>query len=1157
MIPQTNQIWVWNTRSVAAQTSQARVELSLALHRHKPLAAAICETRLTPSRRWRELGYSIDRLDHKKTASGVAILVRTDVKSAPLTHLAVDISHGPTAALALPIRIVVPTAHTPRSLVVVVCYIPPNLPAAVKTTFATRLDALLRHPEIVHHPVLLTGDLNCRDVKMAGSVDTPADSPLFAPDPRHPAVLVADSNDLFSLNSIYAPNTPTRTPTNGTASCLTVALTTHPQLFTNLRIGHAALKASDHMPIALSLAHDVPLTQPTRRTRTRFADLPQPTIRKFQTLCDSAHFEPPPHVPAANRCNHTWNALRTAMATALIAITPPQPTHPNKPPLPLALQRQYRTLRHLQNRRVKLKHRNPFDAAQYQAAASDAARAKREFGAALRLHRTQMYIARTDRLFDAATKSTRPKWRELRAILSTPPPRPGLIAGPAIPSPATDSDSATNFANHLRQTVTSAPPLAVDDPILPPHTAITPFSRHEFDEALKKLPQDKAPGEDGFTGAAIRNAGARWLDGLFLLTNLSLSTATIPSDWCSSKSFVLHKTGPTSDPANYRVITLEATALKLVERMVLQRMFAPAEPALNPLQFGFRPGRSTQDAITYLLAKTARARRLCPLSFPVAFLDLKAAFDRVPHRTLFTALAHPRYRIHPQLVRWCAAFCRDRDLTVEVGDGRANPLRTTTGVPQGSVISPFLFLIFADTLYHDLSASPPPDARAAIPPPLKPGDSFGCDLLSFADDIALIPRRTGISAALDLQHALGVAAEWAANRNMSFGHGVKKSAVVYFQPFSKPHEGLKPAEAALKEVRLAIGQQQLPTAQNYKYLGAVLSEDHSAAAHYKHLKTQIDAAANGLLPLVRPKSTFPVFLLTNLIRSHVLSVFDYSAPFFSFTREQLGSLASAIIRPFRRAVRQPFCSHKTSLFHEAAILPPDLAQLLARDRLIARHHSPKRPNCPASTALRQELADGEHAGKRPKAMTDIAERWASWTGPQPPTSDAYYNLLHRRLLGDAIPTNSHLSTKEKGWGFPLRAIQTAVLPPLDIPQPSLFRFRHKPAYLSLPPDEAALVASARLDRLSTWRAAKQNHTEPPACTHCGPGTTNTARHILLICPATDHIRQRLLTPLSPPVRNAVHSLTSSFDPLSLSDQLHAASVTAQLVRLTFPLVARK
>ena len=165
-------------------------------------------------------------------------------------------------------------------------------------------------------------------------------------------------------------------------------------------------------------------------------------------------------------------------------------------------------------------------------------------------------------------------------------------------------------------------------------------------------------------------------------------------------SFVvpIPKSAPTSSPFNYPPISLVS---KLLEKHIhtLLYDFCISNNLISPFQFGFLPYHSTISALysTHTIFSLLESYS----SVCGAFLDLRKAFDSVPHQPLLDLLASSN--LPPPLLNWLHSYLLNRTQCVVVNGSSSSSLLVPSGVPQGSILGPLLFLIFVNGLTDFLS----------------------------------------------------------------------------------------------------------------------------------------------------------------------------------------------------------------------------------------------------------------------------------------------------------------------------------------------------------------------------------------------------------------------------------------------------------------------
>ena len=199
----------------------------------------------------------------------------------------------------------------------------------------------------------------------------------------------------------------------------------------------------------------------------------------------------------------------------------------------------------------------------------------------------------------------------------------------------------------------------------------------------------------------------------------------VPTDWEESFIVCLYKgKSDALDRGNYRGLKLTEQAMKILERIFddLIRQVV----SIDDSQFGFVPGRGTTDAIfevrqlqeKYLAVK----KRLY-----MAFVDLEKAFDCVPRKVIWWALR--KLGVEDWIVRLVQGTYTNVRSWVRVGEGFSKEFEVKVGVHQGSVLSPFLFIIVLEALSREFRAGVPWE------------DLYADDLVIIADSLEECVRR--------------------------------------------------------------------------------------------------------------------------------------------------------------------------------------------------------------------------------------------------------------------------------------------------------------------------------------------------------------------------------------------------------------------------------
>ena len=271
------------------------------------------------------------------------------------------------------------------------------------------------------------------------------------------------------------------------------------------------------------------------------------------------------------------------------------------------------------------------------------------------------------------------------------------------------------------------------------------ISANEVKTYLLKININKSIGPDEIHPRLLAELAEHLAEPVSLLVNKSFQYGVIPKDWKEAYITPIYKKGPKCHAENYRPISLTCILSKLVESLVRTKvlMHLQKNDLLSTRQYGFINGRSTTTQLLHFFDKCLESIVRGKVIDTIYF-DFKKAFDMVPHKRLLGKLLS--YGINGKILNWIQEFLLGRSQYVSVNGEKSSPGYVLSGIPQGTVLGPLLFVLYINDIL----------------------DNVKCDGFLFADDTKIFKAITCKEEALHLQSDIDTMKKWSDVWGMEF-----------------------------------------------------------------------------------------------------------------------------------------------------------------------------------------------------------------------------------------------------------------------------------------------------------------------------------------------------------------------------------------------------
>ena len=452
-------------------------------------------------------------------------------------------------------------------------------------------------------------------------------------------------------------------------------------------------------------------------------------------------------------------------------------------------------------------------------------------------------------------------WRTINDVLKPKLQKPTRVADIKGRTVNTSPDIAAAFSDYFSSQLNTHVAAFPDISSLPTDFTFPKCTELFIRACIAKLKTNCAPGYDNISSAMLKRCIEIFAPALCIMVNEVCRSQNFPLIWKLAAIVVLPK-NPNADQVNqFRPLSILCILSKFVEWHVLDVLKTHTNHVLSDSQYGFRNKRGTVDCV-YNVLQHSYNLLTSHAHIALVSLDVAKAFDKVVHNILLTILV--KINIPLPIFNIIHSFLTNRSQFVRYGDSKSPVSKVCSGVPQGSILGPYLFILYINHIFTL---------------PNKPGIS----LYGYADDVLIVAPLVDVNSRDNLNNTITNVVDYLNNYLYLTVNNAKSQFLLINRP-GAPARLVRPVHItrfnSCSPLLVTVSGVAIDQVEYLKYLGVYFDSNIDFSHHYtlkcSFVKRHLAAAIRSFRNCISLESK--LLLYSALLRCHLLYAIEAIYP---------------------------------------------------------------------------------------------------------------------------------------------------------------------------------------------------------------------------------------------------------------------------------------